>query len=140
MNMNRILAVALATIALSACTSERKPDARIVAAFKTMHPSATVERWLDEPPNWEAKYTDGSEHGAVSFDATGKVVETELVIPAEALPTAAGEHIKEHYPAERVQGVERITRMNGTVTYEVQVTGKELVFDADGRFLEEEMD
>jgi hypothetical protein len=76
----------------------------------------------------------------VSFNAQGEVVETELVIAYAELPAAVLDHIRENYPAEHPQGAERITQRDGTVTYEVQVTGKELVFDAQGAFVEEEMD
>lgn len=129
--------------AISACQSP-KPEApvSIQDAFKKLHPDATILQWNDESPVWEAKYQEGDEKGAVSFDASGEITETELVIDEDQLPNspAIPEYIKSNYAGEKIQGCEKITLANGTVTYEIQITGKELVFDDQGKFLEEELD
>lgn len=140
MKANLILLLALA---ISACQSS-KPEApaSIQNAFKKLHPEATILQWNDESPVWEAKYKEGNEKGAVSFDANGEVTETELVIDEIQLPNSPSipEYVKANYPGEKIKGCEKITLASGTVTYEIQITGKELVFDAEGKFLEEEED
>lgn len=141
----KIRMVMACSMAFSACTggmSGRQPPEKIVAAFDRMYPQAHVTKWNDEPPIWEAKYTLGTMSGAVSFDANAEVTETELVIPENQLraPLSVHEYITAHYPKERIQHCELVTKQNGTVTYEIQITGKELVFDAQGAFLQEEPD
>ena len=140
MKANLIL---LLVFAISACQSV-KPEApaSIQEAFKKLHPEATILQWNDESPVWEAKYKEGNEKGAVSFDANGEVTETELVINEVELPNspAIREYIKSNYPDEKIKGCEKITLANGTVTYEIQISGKELVFDSEGKFLEVEPD
>jgi len=91
---------------------------------------------------WEAKYKDGEEKGAVSFNSKAEVTETELVIPESQLPNVSviPDYIKVHYPNEKIQGCEKITKADGTITYEIQITGKEIVFNAEGKYLSEEMD
>ena len=123
-------------------TASRKPSDAIVSAFKKMHPTATILKWNDEPPIWEAKYEQGSEHGAVSFNDKAEVTETELVIPETQLPTlnSIPEYMKAHYPTEKMQRCELITKQDGTINYEIQITGKEIVFDRQGKYLSEEPD
>jgi len=132
-------------IVFNACNQadkERKAPDNIVAAFKKLHPAATIEKWNDEPPIWEAKYKDGNEKGAVSFDKDASVTETEIVIEESLLPDqpAIPDYIKAHYTGEKIQHCEKVTKADGTVTYEIQITGKEIVFDKDGKYLSEEMD
>jgi hypothetical protein len=140
MKANLILLLAFA---ISACQSS-KPEApsAIQDAFKKLHPDATILQWNDESPVWEAKYKEGDEKGAVSFDASGEITETELVIDEVQLPNSPiiPEYIKTNYPGEKIQGCEKIILANGTVTYEIQITGKELVFDDRGKFLAIEPD
>jgi hypothetical protein len=140
MKANLILLLAFA---ISACqSSKQEAPASIQDAFKKLHPDATILQWNDESPVWEAKYKEGNEKGAVSFDANGEVTETELVIDEAQLPNSPviPEYIKANYSGEKIQGCEKITLANGTVTYEIQITGKEIVFDSEGKFLEEELD
>lgn len=135
--MKAILILVL-IFAISACQSSKsEAPAAIQDAFKKLHPDATILQWNDESPVWEAKYQEGNEKGAVSFDANGEITETELVIDEVQLPNSPliPEYIKTNYPEEKIQGCEKITQANGTVTYEIQITGKELVFDDQGKFL-----
>lgn len=99
-------------------------------------------KWNDEPPIWEAKYKDGVEKGAVSFNDKAKVVETELVIRQDELPNASRipEYMKAHYPQEQMVRFERITKEDGGINYEIQITDQEIVFDGEVNYLSEEKD
>jgi hypothetical protein len=143
--MKPLFVVPLMLIILLAChqvNKDRRAPDNIVSAFKKLHPNAVIEEWNDEPPVWEAKYKDGDEKGAVSFDKEAIVTETELVIEESQLrnqPTIP-DYIKAHYTGEKIQRCERITKADGTTTYEIQITGKEIVFDKEGKYLSEEID
>lgn len=135
----------IVVMGLSACGQagkSRQVPVNISEAFSKLHPSATILKWNDEPPIWEAKYKDGEEKGAVSFNNKAEVTETELVISESQLPNANAipDYIKEHYPEEKIKGCEKITKQDGSNTYEIQITGKEIVFDAEGKYLSEEKD
>lgn len=80
--------------------------------------------------------------GAVSLDTNGKVTETELVIKENKLPNPEmiQEYIKSHYPGESPDHFEKVAKPDGTVIYEIQITGMELVFDNNGKFIKEELD
>ncbi|SKC19690.1 hypothetical protein [Dyadobacter psychrophilus] len=135
----------LAIVILAACTEKKQgttPPEKTVEAFKTLHPKAVIEKWNDEPPIWEAKYSEGSEKGAVSFDQKNDVTETELVLSENALPNleAIKGYITANYPKERILRCEKIVKTAGDTTYEIQITGKELIFDTAGNFIAEEPD
>ena len=143
--MKKLILILSTILALSNCkqnNSDEPVPEIIKKAFDKIHPNAVILKWNDESPVWEAKYKEGAEVGAVSFDANGSVTETELVIAKEQLPdgSAIPDYIATNYPKEKIQSCEKITLANGTVTYEIQITGKELVFDQAGNFLEEEKD
>lgn len=137
--------LALTAITVCSCASiqqKREVPDHIAAAFKELHPNATILKWNDEPPIWEAKYKEKTQQGAVSFNTDAHVVETELVIEESELPNEASikTYIETHYPAEKIKGCEKIETQDHAITYEIQITGKELVFDASGSFVKEELD
>lgn len=132
--------VALLLVACGGADRKAGPPEKITAAFHRLHPDAHITQWNDEAPIWEAKYTEGDIQGAVSFNAKAEVTENELVVPASAVPAPGMAYIMEHYPQERAQRCEQVTDDKGKVTFEVQITGKEIVLDAGGNFMTEEAD
>lgn len=132
-------------LVISSCQPSNKgvivPDA-IRKTFQKMHPNATSIHWIQEPSIFEAKFEDGAMQGAVSFNEAGEVVETEEVIEKEQLPhlDIIEDYIKTNYAGEAIRKCEKIVKKDSTIIYEVQITGKELVFDSQGTFLEEEPD
>lgn len=143
--MKKLLTSIICIVLLAACNQAaktREVPTNISEAFIKLHPNATILKWNDEHPIWEAKYQDGEEKGAVSFNAKAEVMETELVISENLLPNASviPDYIKTHYPNEKIKGCEKIAKADGTIIYEIQITGKEIVFDGSGKYLSEEKD
>ena len=143
--MKKILIPIISILLMAACNQSsktREVPSNIEEAFTKLHPNATIEKWNDEPPIWEAKYKDGEEKGAVSFNDKAEVVETELVVSENELPNAPiiPDYIKANYLNEKIQGCEKITKQDGTIIYEIQITGKEIVFDREGKYLSVEKD
>lgn len=143
--MKANLIIPFILFAAIACNSSKKevvvPD-NIKTAFNKIHPNATDVHWVQEPSIFEAKFTDGEMKGAVSFNENAEVVETEEVIMQDQLPNLNGitEYIKTKYSGESIQRCEKIVKKDSTIIYEIQITGKELVFDSQGNFKEEEPD
>lgn len=143
--MKKLLTSIICIVLLAACNQAaktREVPTNISEAFIKLHPNATILKWNDEHPIWEAKYQDGEEKGAISFNAKAEVTETELVISENLLPNASviPDYIKTHYPNEKIKGCEKIAKADGTIIYEIQITGKEIVFDGSGKYLSEEKD
>ncbi|SRX53867.1 hypothetical protein [Aequorivita sp. CIP111184] len=102
------------------CQNKKNREApeKIKEAFFKLHPNATITKWNDEPPIWEAKYKDSNEKGAVSLDPNGKVTETELVIKENQLanPKIIQEYIKTHYSGEIPDHFEKDAKPDGAIT------------------------
>lgn len=130
------------TFSQAQISKSRTVPVNILKAFQKSHPKATILKWNDEPPIWEAKYKDGDKTGAISYNLKAKITETELVIPKNQLPNklAIPDFIKSKYPNEKIQRCEKVEKANGVITYEIQITGKEIIFDTNGKYLSEEMD
>lgn len=145
MNTSFLIIPFISLALISACNqadnSKNVPE-NIKNIFMKSHPNATILKWNDESPVWEAKYKDGDETGAVSYNADCAITETELVVNETQLPNDSliPNYIKTNYPNEKIQSCEKITKANGSITYEIQITGKEVVFDHAGKFLEVEKD
>lgn len=141
--MKAIVIILSSMVTLCACQQSRQeqnvPDV-VQDAFKKMHPNPGDLEWVQESGIFEAKFKDGAMTGAVSFNLSGEVVETEEVIRKEQLPDLKGieEFIKTNYPGAILGQCERIVDHNAKTVYEVQIKGKELVFNDAGKFLEEE--
>ena len=108
----------------------------IKEAFRRLHPNATDVRWIQEPSIFEAKFKDGRLEGAVSFDEQGEIIETEEVIEREQLPNcqAIEDYVKANYSGETIQRCEKIVKRDSSTIYEIQINGKELLFDSEGKF------
>lgn len=57
------LALSLFLLIGISCQNKKNRGApeKIKEAFFKLNPNATVTKWNDEPPMWEAKYKDGNE-------------------------------------------------------------------------------
>jgi Putative beta-lactamase-inhibitor-like, PepSY-like len=142
--MKKVLITSLATgmIVLSVCGQKLKESqvpAATRTAFQKEHPN-TNAGWEKEGVNYEANFKmDGKSMSSV-IDKNGTVLETETDIPVSDLPQSARAYIKEHYKGANVKGAAKIQKSSGKVNYEAEVNGKDIVFDANGKFLKEEKD
>lgn len=109
-------------------------------ALKKLHPAVQNLQWERATPYYEAIFTLNKNHRAIKFDTKGQVAETEVGIPIATLPMSISRYMKQHYPKERIQTAETVTKANGAMSYEIRVTGMEVVFDKAGKFLNEEKD
>ena len=134
----------LVTGAISFVACEQKSDASDVpdavkASFTKQFPGASPT-WKKEEENYEAEFKlNGNEMSAI-FDANGSLEESETDINAQELPSNTAAYVNEHYKGKRIDEAEKVTKADGTISYEVEVDGKEVVFDSAGNFLKEEKD
>jgi len=109
-------------------------------ALRKLHPAVQHLQWERAAPYYEAIFTLNQNHRAIKFDVKGQVAETEVGIPITSLPPVISTYIKPHYPNERMQAAETVTKANGSMHYEIRITGMEVVFDKAGTYIEEEKD
>ena len=71
------------------------------------------------------------------MDAQGNSIETEVEIELTQLPKGILDYIKIHYAGKQGKEGAKITDAKGTVTYEVEIKGMDLIFDYNGKFIKE---
>ena len=107
----------------------------VTAVFYKAHPTIKDVDWKRDGSNYEAEYDKGKLDKSVTYDASGKLLETEVEILASELPSSVMEYVKKTYKENEVKEASKITDANGTVTYEAEVKGKDLIFDSKGNFI-----
>ncbi|MFT3827958.1 MAG: PepSY-like domain-containing protein [Chitinophagaceae bacterium] len=147
MKRNALLLLAAMITYVGATAQEKEKEEKSIpapavakAAFSKAFPGASKVKWEKENSDYEVNFTkDGKEMSAV-YDSKGVLKETEVEITAAELPAAATEYIKQHYKGATVKEAAKITTASGTVTYEAEVNKKDVIFDANGKFIKEEKD
>ena len=71
------------------------------------------------------------------MDAQANIIETEVEIELSQLPTGILDYVKNNYTGRKVKEAAKITDAKGTVTYEVEIKGMDLIFDNNGKFIKE---
>ena len=95
--------------------------------------------WETEKGNYEANWggKDG-EANSVTYTPSGTFVEIVKEIPLSQLPKSADSYIKEHYKNARLGDVGKVLDARGKTSYEVEINGKDKIFDANGNFVKSE--
>ncbi len=102
------------------------------------YPKATKVTWEKEKGNYEANWGGKSgEDNGVQYSPSGEFLEYAMAIPASELPSSVTSYIKTHYKGQAIKEAAKVTDAKGTLTYEAEIKGKELIFDDKGNFLKE---
>lgn len=109
-------------------------------AFQILYPNADKVKWGKEGQNYEANLKVNKKEISVIFDSNGKLIGKEEDIEISELPTNAREYLSKNFPKSKIREIEKDTDARGIISYEVEVRGKELIFDASGNFIKETKD
>ena len=71
------------------------------------------------------------------FEVNGTITESEMDIKIDDLPASVLAYVKDYYKGKTIKEGAKITRAGGTVNHEAEVDGKDVIFDAKGKFLKE---
>ncbi len=95
--------------------------------------------WEKENGNYEANWggKDG-EANSVQYTPAGNFIEIVKAIPVSQLPKSADSYIKEHYKSAKFGDVGKVLDARGKTSYEVEINGKDKIFDANGNFVKSE--
>lgn len=115
--------------------SDKSVPATVKSSFQRAYPSAKGSKWEMEKGNYEVVFHSANILHAVVIDAKGNVLETEIAISIDAVPTDARAYVSKVYPGSKVREAAKITDARGLITYELEVDGKDLIFDREGKFL-----
>ena len=137
--LSAVAIVAMCSVSLAQEHGEKKEKAvnvptAVTAAFAKQF-GPTDADWEKEGANYEAEFERNKKETSAVFSADGKLLETEVEIPVAELPAAAMEYIKKNHAGATVKEAAKITDAAGVVSYEAEIKGKDLIFDAKGNFV-----
>jgi len=131
------------TIALIATTSlganaqkldASKVPAAVKASFAKQFPTAAA-KWEKEDGKYEAGFKKGDLAMSALFSTDGTMTESEVSIKQTELPENVLAYVKENYKGKTIKESAKITKADGTVVYEAEVNGMDLIFDDKGKFI-----
>ena len=141
MKTNLVLALCLLSLAGCNRINSKKVPAPVKERFAALYPAVKDPEWEKEKENYEAGFKDNSgKEMSVLIDASGRLVETETGIEVAELPKNVTDYIAAKYNGASIKEAARIENAEGVMTYEAEVKGKDLIFDASGNFLKETED
>jgi len=106
----------------------------VTSAFARSYPKASGTKWDNEGKMYEANFKNNNQEMSVTFDGKGAIVETETPVAINALPVTAAKYAS---AKGKIREASKIVLANGTIRYEAEVNGKDLLFDERGKFIEE---
>ncbi|WP_426091487.1 PepSY-like domain-containing protein [Flavobacterium sp. DSR3-2] len=114
---------------------EKEVPKIIKEALHEKYPNAYGVKWDKEKNNYEASFDVNKIDNSVLFNGEGKIVETEIEIQISTLPKNALDYINMHFKNQKVKEAAKIINEKGTVIYEAEIKGSDLLFDENGNFI-----
>ena len=95
--------------------------------------------WEKEKGNYEANWggKSGEDNSAI-FTPSGNFIEIVQAIPIDQLPASIAPYVAKHYNGAKIKEAGKVTDASGKHMYEVEIKGKDLIFDEKGNFLKED--
>lgn len=116
-----------------------KVPAAVKTSFDKKYPGVTA-KWELEDGAYEAGFKKDGQSMAATFKKDGTFMESEVSIKVTELPVKVMSYMKEHYKGITVKEGAKITKSGGEVNYEAEIKGKDVIFDANGKFIKEAKD
>lgn len=139
--MQKIL-VLMGITAITACSSaqnnnstDEKIPSAVKDAFVKKYPNVKEVDWDKEDGTYEAEFEVNNKDFSIAFDPAGKIIEEEIEIENDELPQAVTDYITSNYKGKRIKEASKINTTAGTVEYEAEVDGEDLIFDSNGKFI-----
>lgn len=139
--MKKLTIMIVAGMITSCSFAQKMQDKDVPAAVKTTfqkaYPNTKEVKWDKEGEKYEASFDVNKIDNSVLLDANGNILETEVEIELSQLPGSVLEYVKTHYAGQKVKEAAKITDPKGTITYEAEIKGMDLLFDSNGKFIKE---
>ena len=116
-----------------------KVPAAVKASFNSAYPGITA-KWEKEGSNYEVNFRKGGRAMSAVIEPSGSITETETTIGISELPSKVAAYITGHYPGKQIKEASKIIKADRSVNYEAEVNGKDVIFDANGKFIREAKD
>ncbi len=139
MKNSAILLAAMLTVAFANAQKIQDKDvpATVKTTFQKQYPDVKEVKWEKENENFEVEFELKETEYSVLLDASGNILETEVEISIDALPSNAKDYVSKNHSGQKIKEAAKITDAKGTVTYEAEIKGIDLIFDSNGNFIKE---
>ena len=114
--------------------ADKVPDA-VKTSFTKQYPGVKATRWELEDGQYEASYKKNGISMSSNFKPDGAFTESETTITMSDLPTPTKEYLSANYKGIKIRETSRITKATGAINYEASISGKDVIFDAAGKFI-----
>lgn len=118
---------------------ESEVPSAVKTAFHKQYPGV-ASKWEKEKDNYEVNFKEDGKTKSVVITKVGKIIETETDIAISELPQIVHSYIAQHYKGAKVKEAAKVINEKGELNYEAEVNGKDIMFDANGKFLKEAKD
>ena len=108
--------------------------APVKAAFDKLYSGKTAS-WEKEKENFEAGLKADGTPLSLLFSPGGQLLETETPVAVKSLPVTVLAYVHKRYPGAVVREGAKIVKPDGSLTYEAEVKGKDLIFSQAGEYL-----
>lgn len=135
-----LLTCASATIARAQKISASRVPAAVKSSFTKIYPGINKVAWEMEKDKFEANFRKDGQEMSSLFTSNGTITESEKEIKPDELPANILPYVSKHYKGYIVKEASKIIKTDGTVNYEAEVHGKDLVFDVKGNFIKVDED
>jgi hypothetical protein len=116
-----------------------KVPAAVKTSFSKQFPGASPS-WELEDGKYEASFKDKGHSMSALFDLKGMMTESEIAIKVDELPASVLAYVKQQYKSAPIKEAAKITKADGSINYEAEVNKKDVLFDANGKFIKESKD
>ena len=131
---NIFIAVLITPFTYSQRISEKNIPTTVKNAFQKQY-SDIKPKWDKEEGNYQASFSLNNKDCSALYDEQGNQLETEVEIEINQLPKEVSSYLKEHHAGQKIKEVAKIIDSKGIATFEVEIRGKDLIFDSHGDFL-----
>ena len=111
-----------------------KVPSAVKTSFAKQYPGVAT-KWEKENGKYEASFKKDGNTMSALFEKNGTMTESETDIKVSALPAAVLAYVKANYKGKTIKEGAKITKADGTVMYEAEVDGKDVIFDSNGKFV-----
>lgn len=138
-----MIALGLAAMTTFAQTAKKSGEGKIpqvvLNSFKKEFPNAKKAEWENEKGNYEVNFDMGKSEISALYSANGEKLETETEISATQLPPSVKTYVVQN-KIGKIKEAAKIQKANGTVQYEAEISGKDYIFDQNGKFIKSQKD
>ena len=138
--MKKILLAVSLFVSATTIAQKSQSTQQAKAAFAKAYPSVTNAKWEKENGNYEVSFEQNGIKKSVIYNAQGSLQESEVELKVSDLPAPISNYMTEHYKNIVVKSAAKITKADGSINYEAAIKGKDVLFDANGKFIKEAKD